>query len=63
MRRLAARYAGVCVGCGSSFGRGAEVWYVPAVRGRGVCYCAGCGGQYARDIAADDFDLANNRSM
>jgi hypothetical protein len=26
-------------------------------------YCEPCGGQWSRDIAADDFDLANNRSL
>ena len=63
MRRLEARYAGQCAGCGGAFGRGATVHYQPALRGRGKCYCQQCGGQWSRDIAADDFDLANNRSM
>ena len=29
----------------------------------GVPNTVSCGGQWSRDIAADDFDLANNRSM
>jgi hypothetical protein len=63
MLTIRARYSGTCAGCGVGFGKGATVLYMAAYRGRGWTYCLPCGGQVARDLAADDFDLANNRSM
>lgn len=57
VRRLAARYAGRCAGCGAGFQRGAMIGYQPAAgRGRGATYCEACTDQHRRDVAADDFD-------
>jgi len=53
-RWIVAKYAGKC-SCGGPLNKGDRVQWHPSIR-RILCYR--CGGQYERDLAADDFDQA-----
>lgn len=58
MRSITAKYPGACWNCGAHFRKGDTIGW----QGR-YPYCGECLAQHRRDLAADDFDLADNRCM
>jgi hypothetical protein len=54
---MVAKFGGVCSSCKLGIKKGESIYYYPATK-TVLCSGDGCGKQAERDLAANDFDLA-----
>lgn len=59
---LKAHYGGKCFKCGRGIKKGEDIFYYPSTKAV-LCSYEPCGQQASKDLAADDFDQDNNRSL
>lgn len=59
---ITVKYPSKCSRCNQEILRGQDAFYYPRER-QVLCGAEACGKQEARDLAAADFDEANNRSL
>lgn len=57
---ISAKFASECPQCHVAILKGNRILYFPSHR---HAICESCGRQYERDLAADNFDAANNEVL